>query len=220
MVFRPREKERYRLRKHRKNDLDSYRKLQQLKREFTTAQNLLHLVIEREKLKKADLGVQTELIAQHVYEIQNPGSSTPRVDPSQLFSHHLQYPLLLKSEPPPVSRKKQSSEQKVKVSKSEVVEVVERQKPGRKPGAELKRKRASLEAAATADNMVPIELGAEVLLTDETAPALFANALLTGHALYEANTARLNVLGVPGPPVFLQPIWPSFMSDLPTREKV
>jgi enhancer of polycomb-like protein len=25
MVFRPREKERYRLRKHRKNDLDSYR---------------------------------------------------------------------------------------------------------------------------------------------------------------------------------------------------
>ncbi|CAN0454578.1 unnamed protein product, partial [Hapterophycus canaliculatus] len=29
-VFRPREKERYKLRKHRKNDLDSFRKLQQV----------------------------------------------------------------------------------------------------------------------------------------------------------------------------------------------
>ncbi|CAN0321481.1 unnamed protein product, partial [Ectocarpus sp. 4 AP-2014] len=33
-VFRPREKERYKLRKHRKNDLDSFRKLQQVKKDF------------------------------------------------------------------------------------------------------------------------------------------------------------------------------------------
>lgn len=99
--------------------------------------------------------------------------------------------------------------------------MVERQKPGRKPGAELKRKRASLEAAAGQDSGVAVpEATANVVLTDETAPALFANALLTGQALYEANTARLNTLGVPGPPAFLQPQWPSFMSELPTREKV
>lgn len=33
-VFRPREKERYKLRKHRKNDLESFRKLQQVKKDF------------------------------------------------------------------------------------------------------------------------------------------------------------------------------------------
>lgn len=33
-MFRPREKERYKLRKHRKNDLDSFRKLQQVKKDF------------------------------------------------------------------------------------------------------------------------------------------------------------------------------------------
>ena len=98
---------------------------------------------------------------------------------------------------------------------------MERQKPGRKPGAELKRKRASLEASASQDaSGATPEPNASVVLTDEAAPALFANALLTGQALYEANTARLNTLGVPGPPAFLQPQWPSFMSDLPTREKV
>ena len=101
-------------------------------------------------------------------------------------------------------------------------EATERQKPGRKPGAELKRKRASLEAAAAAVDSAPTPAdgAADVVLTDEAATAQFANALLTGQALYEANTARLNTLGVPGPPAFLQPIWPSYMDDLPTREKV
>lgn len=33
-MFRPREKERYKLRKHRKNDMDSFRKLQQVKKDF------------------------------------------------------------------------------------------------------------------------------------------------------------------------------------------
>ncbi|CAN0595283.1 unnamed protein product, partial [Ectocarpus sp. 12 AP-2014] len=40
-VFRPREKERYKLRKHRKNDLDSFRKLQQVKKDFEKVRVLL-----------------------------------------------------------------------------------------------------------------------------------------------------------------------------------
>ena len=40
-VFRPREKERYKLRKHRKNDVDAFRKLQQLRRDFETARDLV-----------------------------------------------------------------------------------------------------------------------------------------------------------------------------------
>ena len=43
-VFRPREKERYKLRKHRKNDVDAFRKLQQLRRDFEAARELCNLV--------------------------------------------------------------------------------------------------------------------------------------------------------------------------------
>ena len=60
----------------------------------------------------------------------------------------------------------------------------------------------------------------ETVVSEDANSALFANALLFGNALYEANSSRLITLGVPGPPAFLQPRWPNFMSDLPTREKV
>lgn len=114
MVFRPREKERYRLRKHRKNDLDSYRKLQQLRREFAVAQNLMQLVIERERLKKADLAIQNDVIAQNIFEIQFPNSLVPRVEPFQQFSYQLQYPHLLKTDPPVASKKKDQPDLKLK----------------------------------------------------------------------------------------------------------
>jgi len=53
LTFRPRDKERYRLRKQqRKNDLESFRKMQQLRREFARAKTLLQLVLEREMLKE------------------------------------------------------------------------------------------------------------------------------------------------------------------------
>jgi hypothetical protein len=230
MVFRPREKERYRLRKHRKNDLDSYRKLQQLRREFSGAQSLLQLVIERERLKKADFSVQAEIIEQTIYETNNTTTSAPpRVDPSLLFSYKLQYPQLLLPPPAPVSSRKTGLKLTLKASRGDGEPGVEkeRQKPGRKVGSQLKRNRASLGAAggdATAD-AAAVAAGTDVkasdvaILTDESNPAMFANALLTGNALYEANTARLIILGIPGPPAFLQPMWPSFMNDLPSREK-
>lgn len=56
-VFRPREKERYKLRKHRKNDLDAFRKLQQLRRDFETAKELCGLVTRRERIKRLKLDI-------------------------------------------------------------------------------------------------------------------------------------------------------------------
>lgn len=50
---RTRDKERYRLRKQQKrNDIDAFRKMQQLRREFATARDLLQLVLERELLRE------------------------------------------------------------------------------------------------------------------------------------------------------------------------
>ncbi|KAJ1454909.1 hypothetical protein M885DRAFT_229823 [Pelagophyceae sp. CCMP2097] len=51
-VFRPREKERYKLRKHRRNDVDAFRKLQLLRRDFAQAHDLVRLVQRRELLKR------------------------------------------------------------------------------------------------------------------------------------------------------------------------
>ena len=71
-VFRPRDKERYRLRKaHRKNDLEGFRRMQQLRKEFIKAQELLQLVVEREKLKLAALDVRHEIFEQALYDL-NP----------------------------------------------------------------------------------------------------------------------------------------------------
>ncbi|KAJ8603800.1 hypothetical protein CTAYLR_000212 [Chrysophaeum taylorii] len=54
-VFRPREKERYKLRKHRKNDVDAFRKLQQLRRDFENVRELCGLVARRERIKRLKL---------------------------------------------------------------------------------------------------------------------------------------------------------------------
>lgn len=100
---------------------------------------------------------------------------------------------------------------------------VEKGKPGRKSlGGDLKRKRISgIGAAPDATDLVSmIEGTGDVVITSESAPPLFANELLSGHALYEANSNRLITLGVPGPPAFLNPTWPNFMDEMPTREKV
>lgn len=51
-VFRVRDKERYRLRRHRKNDLESFRKMQQLRKEFLQAKSILQLMLERELMNE------------------------------------------------------------------------------------------------------------------------------------------------------------------------
>ncbi len=52
-LFRPRDKEKYRLRRTiKKDDMESYRRMKQLRQEFSKAQMIFRLVLEREKLKQ------------------------------------------------------------------------------------------------------------------------------------------------------------------------
>lgn len=69
LVFRPREKERYKLRKHRKNDMEGYRKLQQLRADCERVLHLLDLVKRREKAKRLSIEFLDEIRRQAVHEL-------------------------------------------------------------------------------------------------------------------------------------------------------
>ncbi|CAM9566317.1 unnamed protein product [Chrysoparadoxa australica] len=68
-VFRPREKERYKLRRNRRNDIDSFKKMQMLKRDFDKVLSVLHLVARRERLKRESLLLQEDLFKQAMYDL-------------------------------------------------------------------------------------------------------------------------------------------------------
>jgi enhancer of polycomb-like protein len=78
LVFRPREKEKYKLRKKRQNDMDAYRKLQQLKQDFQHVRVLLDLVKQREELNRASLLLQKEWYQQKIYDSVDT-SGLPRI---------------------------------------------------------------------------------------------------------------------------------------------
>ena len=79
MVFRPREKERYRLRRKRGNDVDSLRKMSQLSRELTLALNLLFAVQGRENLRLDQLNVWKDEFEQFIHDVSVDGvERTPR----------------------------------------------------------------------------------------------------------------------------------------------
>lgn len=68
LVFRPREKEKYRLRKKRQNDLEGYKKLVQLKVDFESVKNLISTVQAREHIMRAQLELRAELFEQKIYD--------------------------------------------------------------------------------------------------------------------------------------------------------
>ncbi|CAH0480796.1 unnamed protein product [Peronospora belbahrii] len=72
-VFRPREKERYKLRKHRKNDLEGFRKLQQLRVDFERVRRVLNLVQRRERAKRLQLDFLDEIRRQAEHELTHRG---------------------------------------------------------------------------------------------------------------------------------------------------
>lgn len=76
-VFRPREKEKYKLRKKRQNDLDAYKKIKQLKADFQKARVLLELIKRREVLNKCVLDMQNDWFDQRIYELVDT-SGIPR----------------------------------------------------------------------------------------------------------------------------------------------
>mmetsp|Transcript_13777 Transcript_13777/g.25953 ORF Transcript_13777/g.25953 Transcript_13777/m.25953 type:complete len:619 (+) Transcript_13777:191-2047(+) len=77
MVFRPREKEKYKLRKKRHNDLDAFKKMKQLKIDFTKVRALLELVQQREQVNKMILDMQCDWFEQRIYDMIDT-SALPR----------------------------------------------------------------------------------------------------------------------------------------------
>ena len=69
LVFRPREKEKYKLRKKRQNDMDAYRKLKQLRQDFDTIRALMLLIRKREELTHLHLKLNVEVHRQKVYNL-------------------------------------------------------------------------------------------------------------------------------------------------------
>lgn len=69
LVFRPREKEKYKLRKKRQNDMDSFRKLKQLHSNFTHLKAIMELCIKREELNRLHLQMQIDLFQQRLYNV-------------------------------------------------------------------------------------------------------------------------------------------------------
>ncbi|ETV93864.1 hypothetical protein, variant 1 [Aphanomyces invadans] len=81
LVFRPREKERYKLRKHRKNDMEGLRKLQQLRHDFDRVRHLLDLVRRREKYKRLLVDFLDETRRQQVHDCLQ--AALPSLPPRQ-----------------------------------------------------------------------------------------------------------------------------------------
>lgn len=77
LVFRPREKEKYKLRKKRQNDMDAYLKLKQLRSDFDNLRAVLDLVRHREELGRTHLRLQVDLFQQRLYDIVDT-SGLPR----------------------------------------------------------------------------------------------------------------------------------------------
>ena len=78
LVFRPREKEKYKLRKKRMNDMDAFRKMKQLRMDFEKVRALLDLVRKREALHRMVILAGEECFEQQLYNLVDT-SGLPRV---------------------------------------------------------------------------------------------------------------------------------------------
>ena len=68
-MFRPREKEKYKLRKKRQNDMDAFRKMKQLRSDFDNLRAVLELVKKREELNRLHLQMQIDLFQQRLHDV-------------------------------------------------------------------------------------------------------------------------------------------------------
>lgn len=74
LTFRPREKERYRLRRKRGNDMESYEKLTRLHSDFMLVRDILELVKRREKLSWMSAKLQEDKFEKRRQELLNPSN--------------------------------------------------------------------------------------------------------------------------------------------------
>lgn len=68
LVFRPREKEKYKLRKKRQNDMEAFQKLSWLRHDFDNLRATLELVQRREELHRLYLQLQIERFKQRIHD--------------------------------------------------------------------------------------------------------------------------------------------------------
>ncbi len=87
LVFRPREKEKYKLRKKRQNDMDAFRKMEQLRQDFAHVRVLCELVKQREELNRSLVLLQREWFRQKIYEAIDT-SGRPRIS-AHVDKNHL-----------------------------------------------------------------------------------------------------------------------------------
>ncbi len=76
MVFRPRDKEKYKLRKKRQNDMDAFRKMQLLRKDFERLRSILDMVVRRERLLAKVVDIRQDILEQHMYDCYNTSGYT------------------------------------------------------------------------------------------------------------------------------------------------
>ncbi|GAX18120.1 hypothetical protein FisN_25Hh101 [Fistulifera solaris] len=77
LVFRPREKEKYKLRKKRQNDMEAFQKMSWLRHDFDNLRATLELVQRREELHRLHVQLQMERFQQRIHEVCDT-STSPR----------------------------------------------------------------------------------------------------------------------------------------------
>ena len=104
LVFRPREKEKYKLRKKRVNDMEAYRKMRRLREDFARLRTVVDLVVRREKLALLGVKMGCELTDQRIYDaVDTSGLPRPSnregVDPASI-AEALDIPRFFSTAPP------------------------------------------------------------------------------------------------------------------------
>jgi enhancer of polycomb-like protein len=85
LVFRPREKEKYKLRKKRQNDLDAYMKLKQLRADFDNLRAIAELVKRREELSQLQLRCHIQVFRERLRDMTD--TSIPLVRDCSSLQH-------------------------------------------------------------------------------------------------------------------------------------
>ena len=230
LTFRPRDKERYRLRKQqRKNDVNSFRKLQRLQKEFAKAQDLICLIMEREALNEAEVNIGEAIFHQTLLDLRNtytPGSAQSerenawKIAPFQEYK--LKYEHLLKEDEPlrvhepslhlgAHMRLNTSLNSNMQRGSTTHASNMSRQRPTQaQMSARRKKEDAGYGMAGGAGGGGG---GAAYSHAQQVAPVyqdptrmLEENALKSMHA------------SLPGPKTACRPEWPSFMSHLHVRD--
>ena len=241
LTFRPRDKEKYRLRKqHRKNDLDAFRKMQQLRREFGRAYDLLCLLVERESLREAELEINKEIFEQTLWDINHARVTTPTGKASHKppparraiqYSHSLRYEELLKeSELPPAA---------IALDEAVFSSLQARHAPAAGAGGlaaggshtgpsrerssqeseARKAARRAQQAAQQLQNAQRKRLASDAPTDVASAPTTQPAGLIPTHlrSIEQAALQQLHPL-LPGPRTACRPAWPHFLEDNPWRE--